>query len=256
MDMTGSRLIEAPRQRVWEALNDPSVLQASIPGCESVERTGDDSFAAKVAVRIGPMSAKFGGKVTLTNIRPPEGYTITGEGSGGAMGFARGGADVSLVEEGPSTTTLNYAVKAQVGGKMAQLGARLVDSTARQMADQFFDRFAAQLAPATAVEPLDEVIPGTQAGVSHLATPSASTAHTTATGNMASTDTVPTSPRPDGAPIAVGRTATAALRPANAKRSIWETLDAIPREPMGLPITLWIGGAIFLGILMLLFVLG
>ena len=257
MDMTGSRLIEAPRQRVWEALNDPAVLQASIPGCESVERTGDDSFAAKVAVRIGPMSAKFGGKVTLTNVRPPEGYTITGEGSGGAMGFARGGADVALTEEGPSSTKLDYTVKAQVGGKMAQLGARLVDSTARQMADQFFDRFAAQLAPAAPVAP------------EQTATP------TMATDSMASSDTVPTSPRPDGAPIVVGRTgatsprpdadgasvagsrtATAALRPAAAKRTIWDTLEAIPREPLGLPINLWLGGAVFLGILMLLFVLG
>ncbi|MFC0384086.1 SRPBCC family protein [Muricoccus vinaceus] len=235
MDMTGSRHIEAPRQRVWEALNDPAVLQAAIPGCESVERTGDDSFAAKVAVRIGPMSAKFGGKVTLTNVRPPEGYTITGEGSGGAMGFARGGADVALVEEGPEATTLNYTVKAQVGGKMAQLGARLVDSTARQMADQFFDRFAAQLAPAPAA------IPAT---------------HTTAPDSMASTDTVPTAPRPDGSPISAGRTATAALRPANAKRTIWDTLDAIPRQPMGLPINLWIGGAVMLGVLTLLFVVG
>jgi len=266
MDMTGSRLIEAPRQRVWEALNDPAVLQASIPGCESVERTGDDSFAAKVAVRIGPMSAKFGGKVTLTNIRPPEGYTITGEGSGGAMGFARGGADVALVEEGPSTTTLNYTVKAQVGGKMAQLGARLVDSTARQMADQFFDRFAAQLAPAPAAqsatahppgaEPLDAVVPGTQTTASPAPAHPVTANQTTGAESMARTDTVPTSPRPDGAPIAVGRTATAALRPAAAKRTIWDTLDAIPREPLGLPINLWLGGAVFLGILMLLFVLG
>ena len=143
---------------------------------------------------------------------------------------------------------------------MAQLGARLVDSTARQMADQFFDRFAAQLAPAPAAEPLDAVIPGTQTSASPApasAPAGAAAANlTSAPESMASTDTVPTSPRPDGAPIAVGRTATAALRPANAKRSIWETLDAIPREPMGLPIGLWLGGALFLGILMLLFVLG
>jgi hypothetical protein len=107
------------------------------------------------------MSAKFGGKVTLSNINPPAGYTITGEGQGGAMGFARGGADVALVEEGPSTTTLNYNVKAQVGGKMAQLGARLVDSTARQMADQFFDRFAAHVAAAPPAVSSTEEIPTT-----------------------------------------------------------------------------------------------
>ena len=129
-------------------------------------------------------------------------------------------------------------MKAQVGGKMAQLGARLVDSTARQMADQFFDRFAAQLAPPAPVAPEPSETP------------------TMATDSMASPDTVPTQPRPDGAPIAAGRTATAALRPANAKRTIWDTLEAIPREPLGLPINLWLGGAVFLGILMLLFVLG
>jgi hypothetical protein len=152
MEMTGERRIAAPRQRVWEALNDPAVLQAAIPGCESVERTGDDSFQAKVAVKLGPMSARFGGKVQLTNINPPVSYTISGEGQGGAMGFAKGGADVALDEVGPEETTLRYNVKAQVGGKMAQLGARLIDSTAKSMADQFFDRFAAQLAPAPSVE--------------------------------------------------------------------------------------------------------
>jgi carbon monoxide dehydrogenase subunit G len=148
MEMTGERRIPAPRQQVWEALNDPEALRASIPGCESVERTAEDAFTAKVGVKLGPMSAKFGGKVKLENINPPASYTITGEGNGGAMGFAKGGADVALEELGPSETLLKYHVKAQVGGKMAQLGARLIDSTAKQMADQFFDRFAARLTPA------------------------------------------------------------------------------------------------------------
>ncbi|WP_368414815.1 carbon monoxide dehydrogenase subunit G [Falsiroseomonas sp.] len=152
MEMTGERQIAAPRQRVWEALNDPAVLKAAIPGCDSVERTGDDSFEAKVSVKLGPMSAKFGGKVQLTNINPPASYTISGEGSGGAMGFAKGGADVSLEDVGPKATVLRYSVKAQVGGKMAQLGARLIDSTAKSMADQFFDRFAAQVSPPAPVE--------------------------------------------------------------------------------------------------------
>jgi carbon monoxide dehydrogenase subunit G len=152
MEMTGERQIAAPRQRVWEALNNPEVLKASIPGCDSVERTGDDSFEAKVSVKLGPMSAKFGGKVQLTNINPPASYTISGEGSGGAMGFAKGGADVSLEDVGPNATVLRYNVKAQVGGKMAQLGARLIDSTAKSMADQFFDRFAAQVNPPAPAE--------------------------------------------------------------------------------------------------------
>jgi carbon monoxide dehydrogenase subunit G len=147
MEMTGERRIAAPRQRVWEALNDPAVLQAAIPGCESVERTGEDQFQAKVSVKLGPMAARFGGKVQLTNINPPASYTISGEGQGGAMGFAKGGADVALEAVGPAETVLRYSVKAQIGGKMAQLGARLIDSTAKSMAEQFFDRFAAQLAP-------------------------------------------------------------------------------------------------------------
>ena len=150
MEMTGERRIPAPRQQVWEALNDPEALRASIPGCESVERTAEDAFQAKVGVKLGPMSAKFGGKVKLENVNPPASYTISGEGNGGAMGFAKGGADVALEELGPSETLLRYNVKAQVGGKMAQLGGRLIDSTAKQMADQFFDRFAALLTPAAA----------------------------------------------------------------------------------------------------------
>ncbi len=153
MEMTGERRIAAPRQRVWEALNDPEVLRQAIPGCESIARTAEDAFEAKVALKLGPMAARFGGKVQLSNIVPPVSYTITGEGQGGAMGFAKGGADVALEEDGPDATLLRYAVKAQVGGKMAQLGARLIDSTAKSMAEQFFDRFAAQLAPPAEAAP-------------------------------------------------------------------------------------------------------
>ncbi|GGC65860.1 hypothetical protein GCM10011504_49810 [Siccirubricoccus deserti] len=148
MEMTGERRIPAPRQQVWEALNDPEALRAAIPGCESVERVAEDQFQARVAVKLGPMAAKFGGKVKLENLNPPASYTISGEGNGGAMGFAKGGADVALEEVSAAETLLKYNVKAQVGGKMAQLGARLIDSTAKQMADQFFDRFAANLSPA------------------------------------------------------------------------------------------------------------
>ncbi|WP_426957561.1 CoxG family protein [Muricoccus radiodurans] len=240
MDMTGSRRIEAPRTRVWDALNDPEVLRLSIPGCESVERTGPDSFQARVAVRIGPMSAKFGGKVTLTNIRPPEGYTITGEGQGGAMGFAGGGADVSLVEEGPTTTTLNYDVKAQVGGKMAQLGARLVDSTARQMADQFFDRFAAHVAaPVAPVATTTDTVITT--GTDTMATTRVSDAPATST-TQSGIVVGPAAPnRPTGAP---SRTASVNL------------FSLIPREPYGLPINFWIGAALMVVVLGLLFVIG
>ncbi len=155
MEMTGERRIPAPREAVWNALNDTEALRAAIPGCETLERTAENELTARVAVKLGPMAAKFTGKVELTNIVAPVSYTIGGEGNGGAMGFAKGGADVSLAEAGPNETVLSYNVKAQVGGKIAQLGARLIDSTAKQMADQFFDRFAANLTaaqPAAAAE--------------------------------------------------------------------------------------------------------
>lgn len=168
MEMTGERRIPASRQAVWDALNDPEVLRASIPGCESVERVAEDEFQARVAVKLGPMAARFGGKVKLENLNPPAGYTIAGEGNGGAMGFAKGGADVALDELGPEETLLRYHVKAQVGGKMAQLGARLIDSTAKQMADQFFDRFAAQLTPA---EPAPAEAPAADATTTGLPAP-------------------------------------------------------------------------------------
>jgi carbon monoxide dehydrogenase subunit G len=144
MDMTGERRIPAPRQTVWEALNDPEVLKVSIPGCESLEKLGDDQMRATAAVRVGPISARFTGKVQLTDIDPPNGYRISGEGQGGAAGFAKGGADVALTDDG-ADTLLRYQVNAQVGGKLAQLGARLIDASAKQMADQFFDRFSSQV---------------------------------------------------------------------------------------------------------------
>ncbi len=147
MDMTGEYRISAPRSRVWEALNDPEILKQCIPGCEEIQKQSDTEMTAKVVTKVGPVKAKFAGKVTLSDIDAPNGYTITGEGSGGAMGFAKGGADVRLEEVGPSETLLRYNVKAQVGGKMAQLGGRLIDSTANQMAGLFFDRLAAQLTP-------------------------------------------------------------------------------------------------------------
>lgn len=152
MEMTGERRIAAPRQTVWQALNDPEVLKASIPGCEHIEKHSDTEMSARVSLRIGPMSARFAGKVQLSDLDPPNGYTISGEGQGGVAGFAKGGATVKLVDDGPGTL-MTYDVKAQVGGKMAQLGARLIDSTARSMADQFFDRFAARVASDAGAEP-------------------------------------------------------------------------------------------------------
>lgn len=141
MDMSGEYIIPAPRETVWNALNDPEILRQCIPGCETVEKTSDDSFAAKVTAKVGPVRAKFSGKVTLSDIDPPNGYTISGEGSGGAAGFAKGGARVALSDD-PAGTKLSYTVDATVGGKLAQIGSRLIDSTARKMANDFFGRFA------------------------------------------------------------------------------------------------------------------
>ncbi len=142
MDMSGERRIPAPREKVWAALNDPEILRTSIPGCETMERLEDNSLKATASVKVGPISAKFAGKVQLLDLDPPNGYRIEGEGQGGVAGFAKGGAVVKLVSDG-ADTILRYEVKAQVGGKIAQLGARLIDATAKQMADAFFDRFTA-----------------------------------------------------------------------------------------------------------------
>lgn len=141
MDMTGEYKIAAPRERVWAALNDPEVLRQAIPGCEDVKKLSDTELEASARAKIGPVSARFTGKVTLSDLKPPESYTLTGEGSGGAAGFAKGEAKVSLTPDGDATI-LRYAVKAIIGGKLAQLGQRLVDGAAKKMADEFFEKFS------------------------------------------------------------------------------------------------------------------
>lgn len=141
MDMSGDILINANKQSVWDALNDADVLVKAIPGAESVEKTSDTEFTAVAKNKIGPVTAKFKGTVTLSDIDAPNGYTISGQGSGGAAGFAKGSAKVSLADEG-DLTRLSYEVHATVGGKLAQIGQRLVDSSAKKMADEFFDKFS------------------------------------------------------------------------------------------------------------------
>lgn len=142
MEMTGEYRIAAPREKVWAALNNPEILREAIPGCEELKSLSPTELEAAAKTKIGPVSARFKGKVVLSNLNPPESYTLTGEGTGGAAGFAKGEAQVTLVAEG-SETILRYAVKASVGGKLAQVGQRLIDGAARKMADEFFDRFAA-----------------------------------------------------------------------------------------------------------------
>ncbi|MBB3384888.1 MULTISPECIES: carbon monoxide dehydrogenase subunit G [unclassified Rhizobium] len=144
MDMTGEERIAAPRDAVWAALNDPEILKRCIPGCQSLEMISPTELTATVKLKIGPVSASFNGEVKLSNINAPESYTISGEGKGGIAGFAKGGADVVLKEDGDETI-LQYEAKAQVGGKIAQLGSRLVDSSAKKLAQQFFSDFTAAI---------------------------------------------------------------------------------------------------------------
>jgi carbon monoxide dehydrogenase subunit G len=230
MDMTGERRIPAPRQVVWNALNDPDVLRATIPGCESLEKQSDTAMKATASVKIGPISARFNGNVQLSDMDPPNGYTISGEGQGGVAGFAKGGAKVKLEDDG-GATVLRYEVQAQVGGKIAQLGARLVDATAKQLADQFFDRFSARVAPAAVdVAPAAPISPVAPAHAPGQARPAATT------------QIYPAAPS--------SAVAQPVLPPSYPEPSI-SIFALIPSEPFGLPIAAWIGGLIYLFILLL-----
>lgn len=158
MEMTGEYTIPAPREKVWDALNDPEVLAACIPGCQELNKDSDTELSATVKSKVGPVSATFKGKVTLSEIDPPNGYKISGEGTGGVAGFAKGGAEVKLADA-DGGTTLTYVATAQVGGKLAQIGSRLIDSTAKKMANEFFGKFAEEVgggAPAAETPPAAE----------------------------------------------------------------------------------------------------
>ncbi len=144
MEMTGEYKIPAPRSKVWEALNDPETLAKCIPGCQELNKDSDTELSATVKSKVGPVSATFTGKVTISDIDPPNGYRISGEGSGGVAGFAKGGAEVKLADDGEDTI-LTYVADAQVGGKLAQIGSRLIDSTAKKMANEFFGKFAEEV---------------------------------------------------------------------------------------------------------------
>ncbi|MCK5778132.1 MAG: carbon monoxide dehydrogenase subunit G [Rhodospirillales bacterium] len=140
MKLSDEKRLDAPREEVWRGLNDPDILKQSIPGCESLEQISDTEFEAEVRAKVGPVKAKFKGSVKLTDLNPPESYRISGEGKGGAAGFAKGGALVTLTEDGDGTI-LKYDVDADVGGKLAQIGGRLLEGTSKKLAGEFFDNF-------------------------------------------------------------------------------------------------------------------
>lgn len=189
MKMTGEQRIAAPRERVWAALNDPEVLRQCIPGCQSLEKEADDKLKATVEIKIGPIGAKFNGAVTLSDLNPPESYTITGQGTGGTVGSAKGGAKVRLAAEG-NETILTYEVDAEVGGRLAQLGGPIIDATAKQLAGKFFSKFG-------------EVVAGGGAAPAKAAAPARSAAVATA---AAAAGTQP-APISYAAPVAAGGTA-------------------------------------------------
>jgi len=178
MDMTGEHQIKASKALVWAALNDPEVLKQSIAGCEELTKTSDTEFQAQVTAKVGPVKAKFNGKVTLSDLDPPNGYTISGEGQGGAAGFAKGGAKVRLEDAPGGTTTLRYEVHAQIGGKLAQIGSRLIDGAARKMGEDFFAAFSSVVearggtaAMAAEAAPVEGETPSTVPGSAPVAPP-------------------------------------------------------------------------------------
>ncbi len=214
MDLKGETIIPAPRAAVWQALNDPEVLRQSIPGCETITKTSDTEFTAKVVAKVGPVKASFTGAVTLSDIDPPNGYRISGEGKGGAAGFAKGGAVVRL-EDAPEGTKLIYTVDAQVGGKLAQIGSRLIEGTARSLSADFFQRFANLVAPPKP-EPEPEPEPEAEP-------------------ELVVDDARHVAPEPN------------ALVPDEAA-----SMDATVRETQGLPPWAWVGGTIVLIILLVI----
>lgn len=190
MDITGEYIIPAPRQAVWEALNDPSVLQKCIPGCEAMDKTSDTAFTAKVTLKVGAVKAKFKGSVELSDIDAPNSYTITGQGQGGVAGFAKGGAKVSLSDAPDGGTVLSYTATADLGGKLAAVGSRIIQSVAKKMADDFFGKFADAVAGGATEEPAAEpagkpAVPqyekptSTEGATAIQAAPSAATQETT-----------------------------------------------------------------------------
>ncbi|MCB1971966.1 MAG: carbon monoxide dehydrogenase subunit G [Geminicoccaceae bacterium] len=267
MDMSGEYRIPARRERVWAALNDPEVLKQAIPGCDELNKVSDTELEAKVTAKVGPVKARFGGNVRLENINAPVSYSIVGEGKGGAAGFAKGGADVSLAEDGDGTV-LSYVAKAEVGGKLAQIGSRLIQGTSKKMADEFFGKFsqivsdlpdgyAAQSGGSSTAQDAagsvaDRVVhaAGDAAGAVSAAASSAAHAtseavHDAAEAAGSAADSVKT------AASSVSGSASQAAPPASATTS--QRASATATESAGSNKTLWIGAIIIVLILLYLF---
>lgn len=254
MDMTGEYRIGAPRETVWAALNDPEVLRQCIPGCEELEKLSDTEYAAKVVAKVGPVKAKFAGKVALSDLDPPNGYTISGEGSGGAAGFGKGGARVRLAEDGPATTVLAYEAHATVGGKLAQIGSRLVDATARKMADDFFARFtevvgrpAAVVADVPPPDPVPEPVPGAEP------VPAAMPPHRDEDAAVAAAEPVPAAAAPMTAPGSTTQTGGGPAPQTSGGPAPQTSGGPATRPGQGLRPAVWIGALIVLVVVLLLF---
>jgi uncharacterized protein len=176
MELNDEQHIEASREQVFAALNDPEILRQCIPGCQELNKSSDTEMDAVVVLKVGPVRAKFKGAVTLSNLNPPQSYTLEGEGKGGAAGFAKGRADITLVEDG-AATILKYAVKANTGGKIAQLGSRLIDGTAKKLSAEFFAKFAELVGAPKADEPAVDEMPVASAENVNEASVASDTSH-------------------------------------------------------------------------------
>lgn len=250
MDMSGEQHIAAPRTRVWEALNDPDVLGQCIPGCESIAKTSDTGFEAAVTAKIGPVKAKFKGAVELQDIDPPNSYTIVGEGKGGAAGFGKGSAKVSL-SDAEGGTLMAYEVNAQVGGKLAQIGSRLVNSAAKKMADDFFDRFKAVVEASSAATDAEAASvsgaapsPETDKAPEAVALPETAAMPEAAPAPLVEAGPAAPAPAPASAP-ASAEPARASAGPAPGATPVpAQPAEAAPHQPAatsggGLPIWAW-----------------
>lgn len=237
MELQGDRLIPATVEQTWEALNDPETLKSCIAGCETLERTADDAFTAVVAVKVGPVSARFKGNLKLTDVQPPRAYTIHFDGQGGVAGFGKGSADVALSEEG-AQTRLRYVARAQVGGKMAQVGSRLIDAAAGKIAEDFFKAFEARLAErgagAGAAGPGGDAAVAAPAAIDDAAAaPAAPATDPVAASVAASVAAAPApaaaavGPAPAARPTTAPAPAPASPAPAGSRRTVWWVVGAV-----------------------------